>query len=158
MPGEATIISSQWREVELGRVVLFNRGEFSGKLATIVEIVDHKRALVDNPIPTSSENPDSSPSAVPRHSAPLSHVTLTHLKIPNVPRGVGIGPLRKRWTENKIDEKWAESSQAKKRAQSDRRRQLSDFERFKVMRLRKMQRAEERKVEAKLRKEAKSAA
>lgn len=34
---------AQWKLVEVGRVVLIRRGPFTGKLATIVEIVDHKR-------------------------------------------------------------------------------------------------------------------
>jgi hypothetical protein len=36
-----------------------------------------------------------------------------------------------------VDETWLESSWAKKREQRERRSGLSDFERFKVMRLRK---------------------
>ena len=34
---------AQWKLVEVGRVVLIRRGPFTGKLAAIVEIVDHKR-------------------------------------------------------------------------------------------------------------------
>jgi len=41
------------------------------------------------------------------------------------------------WEENKVDEKFAESSWAKKRAQYQKRRKLNDFERFKVLKLRK---------------------
>jgi large subunit ribosomal protein L14e len=39
----AEIGSSQWRLVEVGRVVLLENGTDAGKLATIVEIIDHKR-------------------------------------------------------------------------------------------------------------------
>lgn len=35
--------ASSWRLVEVGRVVLFTTGPFEGKLATITEIIDHKR-------------------------------------------------------------------------------------------------------------------
>jgi large subunit ribosomal protein L14e len=31
------------RYVEVGRVVLINQGEFAGKLAVIVEIIDHNK-------------------------------------------------------------------------------------------------------------------
>jgi large subunit ribosomal protein L14e len=31
------------RFVEVGRVVLINQGEFAGKLAVIVEIIDHNK-------------------------------------------------------------------------------------------------------------------
>ena len=41
--GDAEITTSAWRLVEVGRVVLFNEGPFEGRLAAIVEIIDHKR-------------------------------------------------------------------------------------------------------------------
>ena len=41
--GDADIKTSSWRLVEVGRVVLVHGGPSDGKLATIVEIVDHKR-------------------------------------------------------------------------------------------------------------------
>lgn len=40
---EIDVKASQWRMVEVGRVVLFNNGPHTGRLATIVEIIDHKR-------------------------------------------------------------------------------------------------------------------
>ncbi len=41
--GDIRIKASQWKLVEVGRVVLFTNGPFSGKLAVVVEIIDHKR-------------------------------------------------------------------------------------------------------------------
>lgn len=42
--GDATVVGSKWRLVELGRVVLLQgNGPYAGRLATIVEIIDHKR-------------------------------------------------------------------------------------------------------------------
>jgi large subunit ribosomal protein L14e len=41
--GDASITTSAWRLVEVGRVVLFNEGVYEGRLAAIVEIIDHKR-------------------------------------------------------------------------------------------------------------------
>lgn len=42
--GDANIEGSQWRLVEVGRVVLIEGNhQFAGRLATIVEIIDHKR-------------------------------------------------------------------------------------------------------------------
>lgn len=41
--GDADITASAWRNVEVGRVVLFSEGPYAGKLAAIVEIIDHKR-------------------------------------------------------------------------------------------------------------------
>lgn len=40
----AEIIASDWRFVEVGRVVLLQGdGPYAGRLATVVEIIDHKR-------------------------------------------------------------------------------------------------------------------
>lgn len=41
--GTAQVEASTWREVEVGRVVIFANGPNQGQLAAIVEIVDHKR-------------------------------------------------------------------------------------------------------------------
>lgn len=35
--------TASWRLVEVGRLVLIRRGPYTGKLAAIVEIVDHRR-------------------------------------------------------------------------------------------------------------------
>lgn len=44
---ETTIVASNWRLVEVGRVVLVQgNGPFAGRLATIVEIIDHKRVCL----------------------------------------------------------------------------------------------------------------
>lgn len=45
--GDADITASNWRLTEVGRVVLVNQGEYSGRLATIVEIIDHKRVCTN---------------------------------------------------------------------------------------------------------------
>jgi large subunit ribosomal protein L14e len=46
--GDATIEGSQWRMVEVGRVVLIEGNHpLAGRLATIVEIIDHKRVRQD---------------------------------------------------------------------------------------------------------------
>lgn len=37
------IKTTSWKLVEVGRVVLIRTGPYTGKLATIVEIIDHKR-------------------------------------------------------------------------------------------------------------------
>ena len=42
--GEAVIEASNWRHVEVGRVVLISEGHpCAGRIAVIVEIIDHKR-------------------------------------------------------------------------------------------------------------------
>lgn len=41
-----TVDSVNWRLVQVGRVVLVNKGVDAGKLAAIVEIIDHKRVSI----------------------------------------------------------------------------------------------------------------
>lgn len=43
--GEATITQANWRLVEVGRVVLIqsDSSPYTGRLAAVVEIIDHKR-------------------------------------------------------------------------------------------------------------------
>ena len=55
----------------------------------------------------------------------------------NIPRGAGTPALKKQWKEADVETKWSNSSFQKSRERSIRRKQLNDFERFKVMRLRK---------------------
>lgn len=74
---------------------------------------------------------------VPRHVLPLAHATLTPFTIPQLPRAAGTGPVKKLWAKNEIDGKWAKSSFAQKTDKAERRKNLTDFERFKVLRLRK---------------------
>lgn len=84
--------------------------------------------LVDGP----SEN-----GAVPRHAAALAHLSLTPIVLSKLPRGTGVGTVKSAWAKAEVDSKWAESTWAKKRAQFQKRKQLNDFERFKVLKLRK---------------------
>lgn len=152
-----------WKLVEVGRIITIRGGPHDGKLAAIVEIIDagrvcitlcalmrtysaHKcvQVLVDGP----STNEDA---VVPRHPLRLANVSLTPFVIPKLPKSAGTGAVKKLWEKNDIDQKWAESTWAKKREQQERRRNLTDFERFKVMRLKKQARFEVRKAHAKVR-------
>ncbi|CAK4031480.1 probable 60S ribosomal L14-A [Lecanosticta acicola] len=137
--GDAEVTASNWRSVEVGRIAFFGSGPYTARVAAIVQIVDHKRVLVEGP----SDKPEL---AVPRHAAPLSSLSLTGIVIDKLPNAVGSGALKKKWAEAEIDQKWTNSSYAKKLDKQARRKQLSDFERFKVMRLRKQARFETRKA------------
>jgi len=75
---------------------------------------------------------------------------LTPIVIEKLPRDAGTGALRKLWEKQEIDQKIEESTFAKKRDQQQRRQNLSDFERFKVMRLKKQARFEIKKTAAKV--------
>jgi len=140
---DVDIKASSWRLVEVGRIVLVHGGPSDGKLATIVEIIDHKRALIDGPATDTK-------IAVPRQSIALAQLILTPLVLEKLPRGARTGVVKAQWEKAGIEAKWQESAWAKKRSQKERRRALTDFERFKVMRLRKQARFEVRKSLAKV--------
>ncbi|KAI6778935.1 60S ribosomal protein L14-A-like protein [Emericellopsis cladophorae] len=142
--GDATIEGSAWRLVEVGRVVVIN-GDHpdAGRLAAIVEIIDHKRVLVEGP----SSNPEL---ATRRQPLRLSRALLSPLVVEGLERGVRHATLKQRWEKSEIDSKWEQTNWAKKREQKSRRDNLTDFERFKVLRLKKQRRFEERKALAKV--------
>jgi len=129
------------RLVEVGRVVLLSNGPSAGKLATIVEIVDHKRVLIDSP-----------DSSVARQSYPLAHLNLTSIVISSLPRGARTGVVAKHWGKAGVAQKWSESAAAKRIAATEKRWQLNDFDRFKVMVLKKQRRFEVKKAVAKAKK------
>ncbi|KAF6811994.1 ribosomal protein L14 [Colletotrichum musicola] len=142
--GDATIEGSKWRLVEVGRVVLIQgNGPYAGRLATIVEIIDHKRALVDGP----SADPKL---AVPRQPISLSNTLLSSLVVENLPRGARTGTVKKFWEKSEIDQKWKETNWFKRSTQIERRKNLTDFDRFKVLRLKKQRRFEQHKALAKV--------
>ncbi|KAI8872949.1 60S ribosomal protein L14e [Ramicandelaber brevisporus] len=118
------------RSVEVGRVVLLNHGRDAGKLATIVEIIDHNRALIDGPT-----------TGVARQEFSYKRMLLTPLVVKKLPRGTGAKALAKAFERDEIAAKWAKSGWAKKLEQRKVRASLTDFDRFKLMRLKKQRRA-----------------
>ena len=66
---------------------------------------------------------------------------MTPIVIPKLPRASGVGHVAKKWEEHKVQQKFDESSWAQKRAAIQKRRGLNDFERFKVMKMRKQVRS-----------------
>ncbi|CAH6718470.1 60S ribosomal protein L14-B [[Candida] jaroonii] len=128
----STVKAANWRFVELGRVVLVDNKD----LATIVEIIDQRRVLVDGP-------------NFPRQSISLSKVVLTPIILADLPRGSRTSTVAKKWAAADIDAKWAASSWAKKLAAKQKRSELSDFERFQVLVLKKQKRYAVKKAIAK---------
>jgi large subunit ribosomal protein L14e len=86
------------------------------------------QVLIDGP---------SEKAAVPRQEIALAKLSLTPIVIPKLPRASGVGHVAKKWEEHKVQQKFDESAWAKKRAAMQKRRGLNDFERFKVMKMRK---------------------
>lgn len=133
MSAYSTVKTANWRSVEVGRVVLINSTK---ELATIVEIIDQSRVLIDGP-------------KVQRQAIALAKTVLTPLVLSSLPRGSRTGTVAKKWAAAEIDSKWAATSWAKKIAAKNRRAELTDFERFQVLVLKKQRRYAVKKAVAK---------
>ena len=113
------------RYVQPGRVAVINYGKDYGKVVIIVDILDNKKVLVDGPT-----------TGFPRTLYPISRLNLTKYKI-NILRGARTGTVKKVALEAKLNETWEGSSIAKKLVISEKRSNLNDLDRFKVMVARK---------------------
>ena len=113
------------RFVEPGRLALVNYGPETGKMVTIVDIIDGKRVIVDGPT-----------TGVKRQQMPLRWISLTDLKS-TIQRGLRTGLVKKVVSTDGVLAKWSTTSWAKKLAARKARESLGDFERFKAMALKK---------------------
>lgn len=86
---------------------------------------------------------------IQRQAIALTKVVLTPIVLPNLPRGARTGTVAKKWAAADIDAKWAATSWAKKLANRQRRADLTDFERFQVLVLKKQRRYAVKKAIAK---------
>jgi len=114
--------------VEIGRVAVVNYGPLAGKLAVIVDILNTTRVLIHGP-----------KEGVRRQEISLKRLTLTDFKL-DIKRGIHKDNLVKAIEEYKLDDKFKESTFAKKVEKRKLRAKLTDFDRFKVMRLRQKRR------------------
>ena len=110
--------------VELGRVAIINYGPLAGKIAVIVDILNTTRVLIHGP-----------KEGVRRQEISLKRLSLTDYKL-DIHRGIHKDALIKAIDDYKLDDKFKESSYSKKVAKRQLRAKLTDFDRFKVMRLR----------------------
>ena len=112
------------RFVEVGRVIIINYGPLTGKLAVIVDILTTTKVIVQG-----------LKDGVRRQELSLRRVTLTDDKI-NIKRGAKRDEVLKAIEEYKLDDKYKKSTFAKRAEKREKRANLTDFDRFKVMRLR----------------------
>jgi len=112
------------RFVEVGRVVLINYGPEQGKLATIVDIVDGKRVLIDGP---------QEVTGVHRQVISTKRIHLTSIVAGGLERGATQKSLKEAWKSQNILQKWNETAWAKKLEARRKRANLSDFDRFKLL-------------------------
>ncbi|KAG0743822.1 hypothetical protein G6F29_007917 [Rhizopus arrhizus] len=117
------------RQVEVGRVVLINSGVDAGKLAVIVDIVDHNRALIDGPT-----------TGVARQAFPYRRMVLTPLVLKSLPRNAGQTALKKVLEKSEVVAAWNKTAWAKKIEQRNVRASLSDFDRFKLLKFKNQRR------------------
>lgn len=104
---------------------LVNYGPDRGSLVVVVNVLDHNRVLVEGPS-----------SKVPRQVMHLTWLSLTDLMVP-IQLGARTRTLAVAYDKAGIDDAWAASSWGKRLAARNKRAQLSDFGRFKVMVARK---------------------
>ena len=112
------------RFVEVVRVIIINYGPLTGKLAVIVDILTTTKVIVQG-----------LKGGVRRQELSLRRVTLTDDKI-NIKRGAKREEVLKAIEEYKLEDKYKKSNYAKKVEKREKRANLTDFDRFKVMRLR----------------------
>jgi large subunit ribosomal protein L14e len=109
--------------VQVGRVARINYGPQEGKIVTIVDVLNDKRVLVDG-------------EDIARQLIPVRRLQLTSQVI-NVGRGARTGKLRKIIAKENVAKKFAESQLGRSFARQQRRQNLTDFERYKVLVLRR---------------------
>merc|ERR1719515_354204 len=103
MPAESAI-SIYKRFVEPGRLTLITYGPCEGKMATIVDIVDQKRVVVDGP---------EDVTGVRRHMMPIRRLSLTDFKC-TLNMGAREKTLKKALAKEDVMAAWAKTSWAKK--------------------------------------------
>ncbi|KAL7849630.1 hypothetical protein SRHO_G00189790 [Serrasalmus rhombeus] len=134
------------RFVEIGRVAFVAFGPHEGKLVTIVDVIDQNRALVDGPC-----------TGVRRQAMPFKCMQLTDYVI-KIPHSARQKFVRRAWEKAEINKKWTESSWAKKIEARQKRAKMNDFDRFKVMKAKKMRNRIIKREVKKLQKAASTAA
>ena len=112
------------RFVEVGRVIIVNYGPLVGKLAVIVDILTTTKVLIQG-----------LKGGVKRQELSLRRVTLTDYKL-DIKRGAKQAEVYKAIDDFKLEDKFKTSTHFTKNEIRQKRANLTDFDRFKVMRLR----------------------
>ena len=112
------------RFVEVGRVIIVNYGPLCGKLAVIVDILTTTKVLIQG-----------LKGGIKRQEISLRRVTLTDYKL-DIKRGAKEAEVFKAIDDYKLEDKFKTSNIYKKNELRKTRANLTDFDRFKVMRLR----------------------
>ncbi len=113
-------------------MVLINYGPDAGKIATVIDVVDQKRILIDGPLNV---------TGVQRQVISTKRVNLTDVKVEKLPRSATQKTITKCWAEQGTKAKWEATAWAKKIAAKRTRANLSDFDRFKVLQAKRAKKA-----------------
>lgn len=105
--------------VEVGRVVRIHEGRYEGQLGVIIDVVDQSRVLINGP-------------NMRRHIRPFKNIVLTPIVAKKVTKNARRGTLVKALAAENIVEKFNNLPGVKRLAIAKKRRNLTDFERFKV--------------------------
>ena len=111
--------------VEVGRAVLINYGPFAGRVAVIVDIINTSRVLIEGPT-----------SGVRRQEISLRRLSMTDFVL-DITRSLKSATLKKTVEDFGLNKKFEATSYGKKLQRAATRAKLTDFDRFKVMVLRK---------------------
>merc|ERR1712061_189990 len=109
--------------VEIGRVAVIAG---KGKIAAIVDVIDQNRALIEGP-------------GIPRGAARLSTLHLTKLKV-KVNHSAKSSILKKAWEAEEVTKKFEASGWGQRIKKATVRANLTDFEKFKVNKLKAQRR------------------
>ena len=111
--------------VEVGRAVYINYGPMVGRIAVIVEIINTQRVLVEGPT-----------SGVRRQEMSLRRLSLTDFVL-DITRSIKSADLKKAVEAFDLNNKFNGTPYGRKLVRGATRAKLTDFDRFKVMVLRK---------------------
>merc|ERR1712004_652822 len=110
---------------EVGRAVYINYGPMVGRIAVIVEIINTSRVLIEGPT-----------SGVRRQEMSLRRLSMTDFVL-DIPRSVKSSELIKAVQAFDLNNKWNNTPYGRRLQRASVRGNLTDFDRFKVMVLRK---------------------
>merc|ERR1712149_125039 len=103
------------RFIQAGRVVYVANGKYAGKLVVVADIVDHGRALCQNPV-----------HGVPRQVFRFQDLNITDIAV-KIAKGSRGGAIRKQYVADDVDAQWDKTAWAKKIKSREEKRNLSDF-------------------------------
>merc|ERR1712042_83523 len=114
------------RFVEVGRVALCADGACSGKIAAIVDVIDQNRALIDGP-------------EVPRQAYRIKDLHLIKFKL-KFGHSAKSKIVHQAWSEEEVSKKFAESSWGQRLHKASVKANLTDFDKFKLNKLKTQRR------------------